>query len=108
MGAGVMRFLASCGLALVLLCAAAPKFVAAADIGEKNVSTDPTAMSPDLAVYTAVVFLIVLVVLWRFAWGPISKALIAREQYIADNIAAAERQNQEARRLLGEHQKKLE
>ena len=42
---------------------AAPKFVAAADIGEKNVSTDPTAMSPDLAVYTAVVFLIVLVVL---------------------------------------------
>jgi F-type H+-transporting ATPase subunit b len=80
-------------------------------VGEKDLSAsakDPAHLSPDLAIYTAIVFMIVLIVLWRFAWGPISRALDDRERHIADNIGAAERQNQEARRLLGEHQKKLD
>jgi F-type H+-transporting ATPase subunit b len=83
-------------------------------MGEKGLdkpeskAADPTSLRTDLAIYTALVFLIVLLVLWRFAWGPISKALDDRERHIGDNIAAAERQNQEARRLLAEYHKKLE
>jgi F-type H+-transporting ATPase subunit b len=84
-------------------------------IGEKDVddpsksnAANPTYLRTDLAIYTGIVFLIVLLVLWRFAWGPISKALDDRERHIGDNIAAAERQNQEARRLLAEYHKKLE
>jgi F-type H+-transporting ATPase subunit b len=83
-------------------------------IGEAGVSNEaksPVGVGPemlDLGIYTGIVFMIVLIVLWRFAWGPISRALDDRERHVADNIAAAERQNQEARRLLGEYQKRLE
>jgi F-type H+-transporting ATPase subunit b len=80
----------------------------AGEAGLSAEATNPAALSPDLAIYTAIVFMIVLIVLWVFAWGPISRALDDRERHISDNIAAAERQNQEARRLLAEHQKKLD
>jgi len=115
------RLLPSLCVALILswgsvhsALAAPAKEGAHGHIGEAGISNEaksPVGIQPemlDLAIYTGVVFLIVLLVLWRFAWGPISKALDAREQHIADNIAAAERQNQEARRLLAEYQKKLE
>jgi len=62
----------------------------------------------DLAVWTAVVFLVVLAILWKFAWTPITQGLEKREHQIADQIAQAEHSNQEARRLLEEYQKKLE
>ena len=34
----------------------------------------------DLAIWTAVVFLVLLLVLWKFAWGPIAEGLDKREQ----------------------------
>jgi F-type H+-transporting ATPase subunit b len=61
----------------------------------------------DLALWTALIFLVLLTVLWRFAWGPIAKGLDRREQMIADQIAEAERSNDEARRLLVDYQQKL-
>jgi len=61
----------------------------------------------DLSVWTAVVFVIVLLVLWRFAWGPLAKGLEKREQEIANQIAEAHHGNEEARRLLQEYEKKL-
>lgn len=70
-------------------------------------STDPLSVDPDLALWTFGVFAILLGVLWKFAWGPISAGLDKREQRIADEIAAAERSNQEAKRLLGEYEHKL-
>ena len=45
----------------------------------------------DLAIWTAVVFLVLLAILWKFAWGPIAEGLDKREQEIADQIAEAER-----------------
>jgi len=64
-------------------------------------------LKEDLAVWTGVVFLLLLLVLWKLAWGPIASGLAKREQGIADEIASAKRTNEEARSLLEEYQQKL-
>jgi F-type H+-transporting ATPase subunit b len=64
-------------------------------------------LDPDLAIVTAIIFLVLLAVLGKFAWGPITEALDQREKAIADEIASAERQNGQARALLAEHEAKL-
>ena len=61
----------------------------------------------DLSIWTAVVFLVVLAILYKAAWGPISDGLRKRESEIAAQIAEAQRKNDEARQLLGEYEKKL-
>jgi F-type H+-transporting ATPase subunit b len=68
---------------------------------------NPLAVDPDLAVWTFVVFVVLFIVLKTFAWPQITVALEEREKRIADNIAAAEAQNAESRRLLAEHEAKL-
>lgn len=68
---------------------------------------NPLDFKRDLAVWTAVVFLVLLLVLWKFAWGPISAGLEKREQGIADQIAQAEQSNLKARQLLDQYQRKL-
>ena len=60
-----------------------------------------------LALWTLVVFGLLLAVLWKFAWGPIAMALDRRERSIQDQIAAAQQQNEEAKRLLAQHQDQL-
>jgi len=70
-------------------------------------SPDPLAVDPDLAIWTVVVFVVLLVVLKRFAWGPIIEALERREQNIAEHIAQAERSHEQAKLLLAEYEKKL-
>ena len=61
----------------------------------------------DLALWTLVVFLLLLAVLWKFAFGPIAKALDAREQAVLDKINGAERANADAKELLSQYQQKL-
>jgi F-type H+-transporting ATPase subunit b len=68
---------------------------------------DPSALSTDLAVYTFVVFLLLLAILGKFAWPTISVALLEREKRIESHIAAAESKHEEAKRLLAEHEAKL-
>ena len=74
--------------------------------GKSDVNPLKTFRS-DLAIWTAVVFLVVLAILWRFAWGPIAEGLDNRERMIADQIAQAAQSNAEARQLLEEHGKRL-
>src|SRR5512143_3154754 len=47
----------------------------------------------DSAIHTAIVFGVLLLVLWKFAWKPLAEGLDKRERRIADEIAAAERAN---------------
>jgi F-type H+-transporting ATPase subunit b len=68
---------------------------------------NPMAWNTDLAVWTAVVFLLVLLILWRFAWKPIASGLDKREQRIHDEIASAEKTRAEAQQLLADYQKRL-
>ncbi len=72
-----------------------------------SMATDPLAVDPDLAIWTAVVFLALFAVLYKFAWGPIAKGLDAREKGIADNIEAAQRSFDEAKLILAGYEKKL-
>jgi F-type H+-transporting ATPase subunit b len=76
---------------------------AAAEAGDAS----PTTVRGDLTIWTAVVFLVVLAILWRFAWGPISQGLAKREEEIAGQIAEAHRSNEAAKQLLAEYESKL-
>ena len=61
----------------------------------------------DLAIWTAVVFLVLLAILSKFAWKPIAEALDKREQNVADQIAQAEAANQKAKEILADYERKL-
>lgn len=64
--------------------------------------------SGGLMVWTAVVFGILLFVLRRFAFGPITAAVEARERALEEAIDAARRDREEAARVLEEHRRQLE
>ena len=68
---------------------------------------DPLLFDVDLAICTAIVFLLTMAILRKFAWGPISSGLEKREQSIADNIATAENAAEEARKLTAHYEEKL-
>jgi F-type H+-transporting ATPase subunit b len=74
---------------------------------EHESGPNPLAFDPDLAIFTAVVFLLLVAILGKFAWPQITAALDERERRIADNIASAEARHEEAKRLLAEHEAKL-
>ncbi len=67
----------------------------------------PSEFKSDLAIYTFVVFLMLMMILGKFAWPVINEALIEREKRIADNIAAAEATHEEAKSLLAGYEAKL-
>jgi F-type H+-transporting ATPase subunit b len=68
---------------------------------------NPLTFDKDLAIWSAVVFLILLAVLYKMAWGPLAEGLEKREKHIADQIAQANAANQQAKELLESHEKKL-
>lgn len=78
-----------------------------ADGHEEHAAASPLTVNIDLAVVSFVVFMILLMVLWKFAWGPISEGLDKREQNIADHIAAAEAKHEEAKALLAQYDQRL-
>lgn len=67
----------------------------------------PSEWKVDLALWTVVVFVLVLVVLGKFAWRPILDGLAKRERGIAEQISQAEQANLQAKDLLGQYEKKL-
>lgn len=68
---------------------------------------NPLSFKADLAIWTVVVFLLLLAVLWKFAWGPLAEALDRREQGIAQQLAQAAAANQQAKDLLAQYEQKL-
>jgi len=70
-------------------------------------NANPLSVDPDLAIFTAIVFVLLLAVLGKFAWGPICEALDERERGIENQITGARQANEEAQGLLKEHQSKL-
>jgi F-type H+-transporting ATPase subunit b len=60
-----------------------------------------------LIIWTIVIFLSVLTVLWRFAFGPILAAVNAREEGINNALEEARSRQAEAERLLEEHKAQL-
>src|SRR5205085_8119132 len=68
-------------------------------LGTSGVSNKPEEFKKDLAIYSFAVFVLLLLILRKFAWGPIVQALDARERRIAEDIAAAARSHDEAKQL---------
>jgi F-type H+-transporting ATPase subunit b len=67
----------------------------------------PFSINPGLIIWTLVVFGILLVLLWRFAFPSIVKSVEERERRIQKQLEEAERANAEAQRLLEEHKKQI-
>lgn len=64
-------------------------------------------LHPGLMIWTIISFVILLVLLKRFAWTPILKALEAREGRIRGDLEASRRAREEAEISLAEYRRKL-
>ncbi len=64
-------------------------------------------IDPGLIVWTAVTFVILLVILRVTAWKPLLGALTQREQTIADAIEKAEKAREQAEKMLVENTRRL-
>lgn len=60
------------------------------------------------ALWAVGTFAVLLVVLGKFAWKPVMRAMEARERLVADLIAKAQAQQADSQRLLEDYQQRLE
>jgi F-type H+-transporting ATPase subunit b len=67
----------------------------------------PFSINPGLIIWTLVVFGILMVGLWRYAWPFILKSVEERERRIQKQLEDAEQANAESQRLLEEHKKAI-
>ena len=75
--------------------------------GHAEPNTNPLSIDPDLAICTAIVFVLLLLFLGKFAWRPIMAGLEKRESSIAENIQAAEESAAKAAQQLEQYEKRL-
>ena len=66
-----------------------------------------TDLNPGLTLWTAITFLALLIVLSKFAWGPIVGMLNERERTIREAIESAKKERAEAEKLLAEQKDAL-
>lgn len=78
--------------------------------GEKHGAEGVSPFAGDVgsAVWTLVIFVLVVLVLGKFAWGPILKALQKREDFIRDSLEKAQENRQAAETRLKEYTERLE
>ena len=92
-------------LSLVLLLGSAPAALMAQEEGGS-----PDLLSPHggLMVWTLLIFIVLFFILSRYAFGPITEAVEAREQALQEAIDQAKRDREEAAKILAEHRTQLE
>jgi F-type H+-transporting ATPase subunit b len=78
-----------------------------AEAAEHGGGPNPLEFRTDLAVWTLIVFILLFLVLKKFAWPQITEALVERERKIEATIAAADARLEDAKRVLAEHEAKL-
>lgn len=88
----------------VLLLLAAPALASGGAEGGAN----PFAGDVGNALWTMVIFVLVLIVLGKFAWGPILGALQKREEFIRDSLAQAKKDREDAETRLREYTEQLQ
>ena len=59
------------------------------------------------SIWTLVSFVALLLVLWKFAWGPLLTALNSRADFIKNEISSAQLKNTEANETLDQYKQKL-
>ncbi len=98
------------GLARAFLASAAAAWCAAAAFGaEAHGGEQVSIFAGNLgnAFWTLLIFLLVLAVLRKFAWGPILSGLQKRERYICDTLESARRDREAAEARLREYEQRL-
>lgn len=90
-------------LIAVAACLVALPAMAAAEGGSDNI------FAGDLGnmIWTLVIFVLVLVVLGKFAWGPILEQLQKRESFIRDSLEEAKHDREAAEETLKKYEAKL-
>ena len=68
---------------------------------------NPAEFKTDLAIWTLAIFLVLLLLLTKFAWKPIMAGLEKREEGIARQIAETKAANEEAKRMLASYERRL-
>jgi F-type H+-transporting ATPase subunit b len=92
--------------ALIALAAALPEGLWAQGGGEGG-EGGLFDINTGLSAWTLVVFLGLVILLGKFAWGPILAAVDAREKGIQSALDEAARRNDESAKLLAEHKEQL-
>ncbi|HSJ65902.1 MAG TPA: F0F1 ATP synthase subunit B [Gemmatimonadaceae bacterium] len=90
--------------AVLVLLTTSPSLALAAEPGDTNL----LSLHGGLMFWTLVIFVILLFVLSKFAFKPITAAVIAREQALQKAIDDAKRDREEAARVLAEHRAALD
>ncbi len=93
-------------LVVALVLTAAPAVAAEgghAEGGESNLFAGDIGN----ALWTVIIFVLVLVVLGKYAWGPILSNLQARENFITESLEKAKRDRNEAEARLKQYEEKL-
>ncbi len=86
-------------LAGMLLMAVTPGTLVAEGGGEGGLFS----INPGLSIWATIVFLMLLGILWRFAWGPLLEQVQAREDRIQGSLDESAAARDEAAALLAEH-----
>ena len=76
-----------------------------ADAAHADAPIQPVKVELGLMVWTVVVFVLLLIVLTRFAWKPLLAALHSREQHLEHVLLETERARNESEANLAEHRK---
>jgi F-type H+-transporting ATPase subunit b len=82
--------------------------LAATSAGAEEVKKSLLEPSYGLMVWTLVIFVVLAFILSKYAFGPITAAVAAREQALEDAISGAKRDREEAAKLLAEHRANLD
>ncbi len=64
-------------------------------------------INPGLSIWTTVVFVLLVMVLGKYAWKPLLKTLQEREKSIRDSLGQAERARMEAAELLKQNERNM-
>lgn len=88
---------------LLALLTAAPLACAAAHGEQRNL------LGGDIgnAIFTLIIFGLVIYILGKFAWPKVLSALNEREQFIRESLASAKHEREQAEALLAEYERRL-
>jgi F-type H+-transporting ATPase subunit b len=64
-------------------------------------------LDPGIIIWAWITFIVLLIILYKFAWKPILSTIDDRENKIRDSLERAEKAKQEAELLLEDYQKKI-
>lgn len=98
------RFLSTLSAAWLL-----PLAASAAEEAHGAGEAAPSLFAGDagVAIWTVLIFLLVVFILGRYAWKPLLSSLQAREDFIRDSLQKAREEREQAERRLAEYEEKL-